>query len=333
MARSCWRPRTSRVTWGVTDGLPSRSPPTQVPNRRGRAAGARSTPQALQLLVEVVEQVGDDVVEQLLEQVQGRRRLLDRLRPAAPELVGLPEQLHDLGEPTLPAVPLRPGRAGPGLQQLPDLPHLGEHRPAGGLGGVGREHRPHLHAPDHRLEQRAGRLLGGDPVDEGRQLVAVLGVAVEAAGLVDLLDHVGQVEVGRERPHEEDLGGKVDARQHLGQPVGAGVAVAVGRGAWAAPRGSPLRTGFQAVRLASLISSTSAHSSGPSRRPSDSPRTRPTQSRSVLTAWARRPGLGDRLEVASARSVRRHRRRVPAPAPGLTPASARTVMDSSTGAP
>ena len=182
-----------------------------------RAGGRREVdPEALQLLVEIVEQVGDDVVEQLLEQVQRRRRLLHWLRPATAQLVGLPEQLHDLGEPTLPAVPLRPGRAGPGLQQLPDLPHLGEHRPAGGLGGVGREHRPHLRAADHRLQQRPGELFGGDPVDEGRQSVAVLGMAVEATGLVDLLDNVRQVEVGRERPHEEDLGGKVDARQHLG---------------------------------------------------------------------------------------------------------------------
>jgi hypothetical protein len=44
MPCSCCSSRTSRVTFGVTYGLPSRSPPIQVPKVNGRDVGAVSTP-------------------------------------------------------------------------------------------------------------------------------------------------------------------------------------------------------------------------------------------------------------------------------------------------
>ena len=49
MPCSCWSISTSRVTSGVTFGLPSRSPPIQVPKVSGRAVGGSSTPSARQL--------------------------------------------------------------------------------------------------------------------------------------------------------------------------------------------------------------------------------------------------------------------------------------------
>jgi hypothetical protein len=44
MPCSCWIISTSRVTAGVTNGLPSRSPPIHVPKVSGRDVGAVSTP-------------------------------------------------------------------------------------------------------------------------------------------------------------------------------------------------------------------------------------------------------------------------------------------------
>ena len=114
------------VTCGVTFGLPSRSPPIQVPKRSGARSAGRSTPERGQLVGQVLEHVADGVQHQLVEVVGGVARLVERLGPVQAQLVGLPEQVDDLGDPAVgPRVVRRR------LEQVGDPPALGQDRRGG----------------------------------------------------------------------------------------------------------------------------------------------------------------------------------------------------------
>ncbi len=70
-------------------------PGAELQRRRGRG---QVDPQAGQLLGEVLEHVTDGVQHQLVEVVGRVARLVERLRPVLPQLVGLPQQVDDLGD-------------------------------------------------------------------------------------------------------------------------------------------------------------------------------------------------------------------------------------------
>ena len=119
MAYLCCMTSTSSVTRAETLGLPSRSPPIQVPNVSGRAVGSRSTLDPAQLRPARPRHPGR-YSEEVVEVVHGVARLVGRLRPDDSQLVGLPQQVDHLGQPFLPTLTVG------GVQQVGDAPQLGE---------------------------------------------------------------------------------------------------------------------------------------------------------------------------------------------------------------
>ena len=131
------------VTAGVTFGLPSRSPPVQVPNRNGAAVTGSSTPKPSEHGRDVGQHLRDGQPLGLDQVEDGVAGLVDGLGSLAPELVGEPEQVDDLRQPSV-----RPfaqvgarGQRGVGrlrVEQIGDGPELGERRSARRLGRDGR---------------------------------------------------------------------------------------------------------------------------------------------------------------------------------------------------
>ena len=199
----------------MTFGLPSRSPPIQVPKASGRAVGGSSTPSRRERRGQLLEHVRQRRSRgQLLEVVDGVARLVDRLGPRHPQLVGLPQQLDDLGQPAV-----RCAVRGSLVEQLGDPAQLGQDRTAGGLGRVGGEHR--ADGEPGRPPRRARR--GHDAV-AGARCAPPRGRASrprsrarprQLAAAVHLLGDVGQVEVRRERAHQLGRGGDVDGAEQL----------------------------------------------------------------------------------------------------------------------
>jgi len=160
---------------------------------------------------------------ELAQVVDRVARLVPRVGADQPQLIGLPQRVDELGQALLGAGPLalvRPvGRlaAGLGIELVGDGAQLGQDRPAGRLGGVGREDRP-----DAQVVGRGRNLAHGDPAladERGRpvQPATALGPGPpQLATPVGLLGDVGDVEVEREGAGE--LGGR--GQVELGQPPG-----------------------------------------------------------------------------------------------------------------
>ena len=103
-AWSCWMARTRAVTAGVTNGLPSRSPPIQEPNvSTGRARGDLQAA-GLGGSRELTDDVAGSPGRQVVEVEQGVAGLVGDLGLAQAELVGLPEQVDRLGDRAVGAV-------------------------------------------------------------------------------------------------------------------------------------------------------------------------------------------------------------------------------------
>ena len=102
------------MTAAVTFGLPSRSPPIQVPNVSGAASAGRVDPVLGQLGGQIRGELRDGVVDEGLQVVQRVAGLVDRCRTELAELVGLPDQVDQLGE-----FPVLPG-SGAGTRRRPD---------------------------------------------------------------------------------------------------------------------------------------------------------------------------------------------------------------------
>ena len=142
---------------GVTLGLPSRSPPIQVPKVSGRASTGSSTPSRSSSAVSSSSTSGTASAVQLVEVVDGVAGLVDHVGPRDAQLVGLPEQVDQLLEPPVDAalgggVAVATARSSSRPATSADLV---EHRAAGGLGGVGGEDRAHAEARE--LARRAPR--------------------------------------------------------------------------------------------------------------------------------------------------------------------------------
>jgi hypothetical protein len=199
--------------------VPVAADPRAEGQRAGRRCGLHAQP--AQRIGEVVEHPRGGVGVQVGEVVDGVAGLIGRVRPIQPQLVGLPEQVDQLGEPA-------GGRGGVGgavqhvvgrlgVQRVGQLAQLGQDRPAGRLGGMRGEHRP-----DGEPAGGGGYLVGrypllGDPLGRLVQPAAVAGPApAQVAGAVHLLGDVGQVEVRGEGAGQLGAGGDV----HRGQPVG-----------------------------------------------------------------------------------------------------------------
>src|SRR6185437_5053356 len=76
---SAWMVAVSRVTWAVTNGLPSRSAPTQLPNRRKARTGVADGP------VELPVHRGDHAEQGLVERGHDRADLVDRVHGLDPQ--------------------------------------------------------------------------------------------------------------------------------------------------------------------------------------------------------------------------------------------------------
>ncbi len=160
------------------------------------------------LAVELVEQVGHDLRRDRAQVVHGRPRLVLRLGLHHAQLVGLPQQVDELGQATLDRGRLR--RRSPGVLELErhlgDLAQQPQHGPPARLGGVRREHRSVLDLAEHRAQQlRVDAAVGEGLLDAAeRRRERSLGVDGELLPAVQLLGDVDQLEVEGERPREHD---------------------------------------------------------------------------------------------------------------------------------
>ena len=191
-----------------------------------------------------------------------------------------------------------------GVEQLGDRPQLGQHGAAGRLGGVGGEHGAHLEpVGDGRPARRRTR--APSAISRGRAVepAAVDGPApAQLAAPVDLLDDVGQVEVGVEGAHERTASRSSTPRSSSAAAGG----IAARRASAPARRGRAAAgpPGGRATAPSSVVTRrTSAR-----RAPSAS-----TCGRLTASRMACRGQCPLRLAVPSPRvtEVRRHRRRRP----------------------
>ncbi len=149
--------------------------------------------------------------------------LVGRVRPVDPQLIGLPQQVDQLGE-----APLAVGRAAVergtrrlGVQLVRDRAQLRQDRAPGRLGRVRGEHRP-----DRQPSCGRGHVVGrnpalGDQLSRAVQPAAVPGAAAaQLARAVRLLGDVRQVEVRGERAGQLRTGGHVHRRERGGSGFG-----------------------------------------------------------------------------------------------------------------
>jgi hypothetical protein len=174
-----------------------------------------------ELVDQRLERVGHRVAVQLVEVVDGVARLVDHVGLGHAQLVALPQELDELLEAALDAA-LRGFADGPLalVEEGRDLAQLGQHRAPRGLGRVGREDRAHRQVGDVGAQLAGPDVRARDPLDGLRQPRPALHArGLQLAGAVDLLGHVGQVEVGREGAHEADRRERVDLREDGGGGV------------------------------------------------------------------------------------------------------------------
>jgi hypothetical protein len=183
-----------------------------------------SPPQAGELVDQGLERVGHRVAVQLVEVVDGVARLVDDVGLGHAQLVALPQQLDELLQAALDPA-LRRLAHGPLalVEQGRDLAQLGQHRAPRGLGGMGGEDRAHGEVRDVRAQLAGRDRRVGDPLDGLRQpRPALRARGLQLARAVDLLGHVGQVEVGREGADEADGRERIGLREDRGGGVAVG---------------------------------------------------------------------------------------------------------------
>ena len=181
-----------------------------------------------ELVLQLLHQAGDDVLGDLGEVVERGPRLVGGLRLGDAQLVGLPQQVDQLGEATLGArvVTGAAARVLGGGDRRGDLAQQPQHGAARGLGGVGGEDGAVLHPAEHLGQQRRAQAalverLADTACRRGQRPLAVLGHLLPA---VQLLGDVHELEVRRERPRQGDGRRVVLAAQQRVQVTVVGVA-------------------------------------------------------------------------------------------------------------
>ncbi len=228
-ARSWCARSVSSVAATVTNGLPSRSPPIQLPKRRkpgrttapGYSRGHRP--------LERRRHLGREVVQHRLEEVEAVADLVHHLRLVGPRLLGPPQGDELLAQDLVGRALLLRGRGVEveGAQHLGDAGELGEDRPPLGLGRVGGEDR-HDQEP---VEERLRLLRGGSGLAqlahprpdrlEGREAGRVrlaLAPAQHADALL-LLRQVHELEVRGEGLHHAARLGEGQRLDAMQQPL------------------------------------------------------------------------------------------------------------------
>ena len=191
------------------------------PERQRPGVGGQRDADRLERERQVVEHLRHRAVREVVEVVEGVAGLVEHLRAVQAQLVGLPEQVDELGGAARHARVVEADAVALGrVEQVGDGAQLEQHRAPRGLGRVRGEDRPRRQARDRRLDLvlrgLAARERGLDASRRGVERVAggTPGAALDARA-VHLLGHVGQVEVRRERPREPDRGGQVDGVEQV----------------------------------------------------------------------------------------------------------------------
>ena len=180
---------------------------------------------------QIIEHRRNGVERCVLDVEHDVARLVDRIRALPPQLVGQPQQVDDLGQLAVRALDnVQAGEAGrfSGLfvEDGGHRPELGQRRTPRRFGGVGGEHRPHVELSADPFELGRGHASLGDRPGGALQPAAVSGAPPpQLPPTVNLLDDVGQVEVGGERSDEPDRVMGIDGAQ---EGVGRGLVAAEG---------------------------------------------------------------------------------------------------------
>ncbi|GAA3302753.1 hypothetical protein GCM10020295_49420 [Streptomyces cinereospinus] len=179
----------------------------------------------LQFRRQVLQDVADGAGVQLVQVVDGVAGLVGRLGAHDAQFVGLPDEVDVLRQPGVVAAAVAVEDRG--LQQLGDAPELVEDRTAGGLGGVGGEHRTNIEMADGLPQVLGVGVL--EPVGGAGEQSALGGAAgAQFAAAVHLLGDVGQVEVGGEGA--DQLGRRLQFG--AAQQLGGGLTVLSGEAAY-----------------------------------------------------------------------------------------------------
>ena len=178
--------------------------------------------------VELGEQVGHDARGDGVQVVDGGAGLVGGLGSHDAQLVGLPEQVDELGEAALEARQLggRAARVLDGLHGVGDAPKQVGDRAAGRLGGVRGEDRAVLQPLQHLHEQVAveAAVLEGAADAAHRRRERALPDGGDLLPAVQLLGDVDELEVGGEGAREHDGRLRVDAGEGGAQLVVLGLA-------------------------------------------------------------------------------------------------------------
>ena len=110
-----WRANAARVTAAVTFGLPSRSPPTHVPQRKNDGSRHVAAEPGRQPILDRAVDPRRDVEQRAAEHVERVLDLVERRRPAGARVLGRVEREH-LGREHL--LDARPARAIELVEQL-----------------------------------------------------------------------------------------------------------------------------------------------------------------------------------------------------------------------
>ena len=222
MITCCWRASVSRMVLACTSGLPSMSPPTQVPKRIMFGSSSESAVHAVELgerLGELVVERRQDAVEDLGEIEHHVLALVGHRQAFARMIFGLPRG-GDLGAHAAPVLAqlLRRQRGIQAVeQQLGDALVLAQHGAAGALGGMRGEHRLDadlLQQLEHLGQREAAVLELGERRLDAARLGAFAGFEEVAAAAADAVHLLGEID--RAEPHGE--GARKIAR-HLRRPA------------------------------------------------------------------------------------------------------------------
>ena len=212
MARSEYSSTTSRVTAGVTFGLPSRSPPDPAAQHERPGPLGHREPGRPHLALELAEQVGHRAAAQLLHVPADRLRLVGH-RGAGP---GAARRSARAARPARPAPrPVR-SRSSPSATRRRIASTDCRDDSVGCAVNTGRSSARASTSCTSARNDVAGRLRRPAAPSAGAAAPRPWAPAAQLARPVPLLGDVGQLEVLGERPGQRDRGAGVQAGEQRG---------------------------------------------------------------------------------------------------------------------